>query len=112
MPAVSLALDDLPTREFGAQVLLPPAEYRRISPEAKRDAEQIAVSQLTRIGCAITYEPGWLLRHPYTADNGAHVPAVWHFDVGGERPHTDHPPKDAVTLEFERLGFYLWETPY
>ncbi len=112
MPAVSLALDDLPTREFGAQVLLPPAEYRRISHEAKRDAEHIVERQLTRMGCAITYEPGWQLTKPYMAADGTTwVPALWHFDVGGELPHTDHPPKDAVTLDLERLGFYSWETP-
>ncbi len=111
MPAVSLALDYLPTRELGAQVVVPAADYRRLSQEAKRDSEQMAERQLTGIGCAITYEPGWQLRHPYMADNGTWVPAVWHYDVAGMLPHTDHPPKDAVTLARERLGIYSLETP-
>ncbi len=111
MPAVSLALDDLPTREFGAQVVLRPGKYARLTDETRAEAEGMPRRVLERLGCGALCANDWQFSEAWTDDEGREYPALWTYSVTGMRPHTDHPPKDAVTREFERLGFHLWETP-
>ena len=99
MSAVSLALDDLPALPYGSQVGLSPREYVRLTDKSRADAEGMARRVLERLGCGDIRGTVWLLEIAWTSDAGAEYPAIWTYSVDGMRPHTDHPPKDAVTVD-------------
>ncbi len=111
MSAVSLALDDLPTRTYGAQLGLSPREYAHLTDDSRAGVEGRLRSLLAGMGCGAVRVTEWLFKGAWTADDGTEHPPLWLCGVSGDLPHTDHPPKDAVTRDIERLDLYLWETP-